>query len=257
MNKILVIYNNPWIFAQSLSVLEELGATEYDILINEKYHNTMKQVEHSKSWLLEYVGKQTTDIDNIKYDYDIIIRPTPSKDDGLWFIYEKYPKAHYIYIEEWMWFYTTDLKEKWILETDKYFNQWDVYLTYPDKMKWAKGLNSKRVFEIVKDWYKKDLEHLPKDIKTIIFTEPIVFDEHDKTYKDKITKLTDMYLKPILIKRHFRDDTKYQYCEGVYECFNQIPWQLFFDLYPQSKLVFTGNTTLELYIHDKTRIIKI
>jgi hypothetical protein len=83
MNKILVIYNNPWIFAQSLSVLEELGATEYDILINEKYHNTMKQVEHSKSWLLEYVGKQTTDIDNIKYDYDIIIRPTPSKDDGL------------------------------------------------------------------------------------------------------------------------------------------------------------------------------
>ena len=257
MNKALVIYNNPWIFAQSISVLEEYKISDYDVLINEKYHNTKKQVEHSKWWLLEYVDKQITDINNLKYEYNIIIRPTPIKDDWLWFIYKKYPKAHYIYIEEWMWFYISELKDWKLSQYDKYFNQWEVYLTYPNKLKWSKSLNNKRVFEIVKERYKKDLEHLPKDIKTIIFTEPIVFDENDKTYKDKVTKLTNKYPKPILIKRHFRDDTKYQYWEGVYECFNKIPWQLFFNLYPQSKLIFTGNTTLELYIHDKTRIIKI
>ncbi|MBQ9553662.1 hypothetical protein IJU97_01510 [bacterium] len=48
MNKALVIYNNPWIFAQSISVLEEYKISDYDVLINEKYHNTKKQVEHSK-----------------------------------------------------------------------------------------------------------------------------------------------------------------------------------------------------------------
>ena len=50
-------------------------------------------------------------------------------------------------------------------------------------------------------------------IKTIIFTEPITFDEHDKSYKDKISKLIEDYQKPLLLKKHFRDDTKYQYGE--------------------------------------------
>ena len=253
MNKILVIYNNPWIFAQTLSVLEGLWENDYDILINEKYHNTKEQVSHSRNWLKEHVNKGTISLDNIN-NYDVVIRPTPAEDDWLEVLYKKLPNAKYIYIEEWVWFYTTDLN---VLEWDSYFKNWEVYLTYPEIVKWAKKLNNKRVTEIVKNRYKKELENLPEEIKTIIYTEPIVFDKHDKSYIDKITKLIKEYPKPSLLKRHFRDDTKYQYWEGVFECFNQIPWQLFFELYPQAKLVFTWDTTLELYIYDKSRIIKI
>ena len=254
MNKILVIYNNPWIFAQTLSVLEELWVNDYDVLINEKYHNTKEQVAHSRSWLKEHINKDTISIDNINDNYDVVIRPTPSDNDWLELLYNKLPNAKYIFIEEWVWFYTTDLN---ILEWDSYFKNWEVYLTYPEIVKWAKKLNNKRVTEIVKHRYKKELENLPLEIKTIIYTEPIVFDEHDKSYIDKINRIIKEYPKPLLLKRHFRDDTKYQYCEGVFECFNQIPWQLFFELYPETKLVFTWDTTLELYIHDKSRIIKI
>ena len=54
MNKTLIIYNNPWIFAQSLSILDNYAITDYDILMNEKYHNTTEQIEKSKNWLSEY-----------------------------------------------------------------------------------------------------------------------------------------------------------------------------------------------------------
>ena len=252
MKKILVIYNNPWIFAQTLSVLDEIWDNDYDILINEKYHNTKNQISHSKTWLLEYVHKESIRLEDTK-NYDIIIRPTPAKDDWLDIIYKKFPTANYIYIEEWMWFYVSDLQD---LSWDTYFNNWEVYLTAPEKLKWAKKINNKKVLSIVKWRYKKELKDLPKEIKTIIFTEPITFDEHDKSYKDKISKLIEDYQKPLLLKKHFRDDTKYQYGEWVYECLNQIPWQLFFELYPHAKIIFTWITTLELYIHDKSRIIK-
>ena len=253
MNKTLVIYNNPWIFAQTLSILEELWVKEYDILINEKYQNTKEQVIQSRNWIKEYINKGTIDLDNIN-NYDIVIRPTPTDNDWLELLYDQIPNAKYIYIEEWVWFYTTDLN---ILQWDSYFKNWKVYLTYPEIVKWAKKLNNKRVTDIAKQRYEKELENLPLEIKTIIYTEPIVFDEHDKSYINKINKLIKEFPKPLLLKRHFRDDTKYQYWEGVFECFNQIPWQLFFELYHQAKLVFTWDTTLELYIHDKSRIIKI
>ena len=253
MNKILVIYNNPWIFAQTLSVIEELWEKDYDILINEKYHNTKTQISNSKARIFEHTKKETIDwITNA--NYDIVIRPTPLEDDWLELIYEKLPNAKYIYIEEWMWFYTRLLKN---FDFDPYFKNWVVYLTYPEKYPWSKKFNTKRVFEIVKEWYKSELKSLPQDVKTILFTEPVVFDEHDSSYKEKINNAIESYPKPLLIKKHFRDDTKYVTWDDVCECLKQIPWQLLFDLYPQAKLIFTWNTTLELYIQDKTRILKI
>ena len=253
MNRILVVYNNQRIFAQTLSVIEELWENEYDILINKKYHNTESQISNSKKWIFEHINKEPINSIDNNSNYEIVIRPTPLDEDWLWIIYEKIPNAKYIYIEEWMWFYTKALKKS---EFDDYFKKWVVYLTYPEKLKWAKKLNNKRIFEIVKQWYRKELESLPQEIKTIIFTEPILFDENDNSYKDKINKLIEDYPKPLLIKKHFRDDTEYNYLDDVYECLKQIPWQLLFDLYPQAKLIFTWNTTLELYIQDKTRIIK-
>ena len=254
MNKILVVYNNPWVFAQTLSVIGEIWEKDYDILINEKYHNTDLQISDSKEWIFEHTNKEPiTSIDD-NSDYEIVIRPTPSDDDWLEIIYEKLPNAKYIYIEEWMWFYARSLED---LEFDSYFKKWVVYLTYPEKLLWAKKLNNERIFEIVKQWYSNELDSLPKDVRTIIFTEPIVFDENDSSYKDKINKLIEDYPKPLLIKKHFRDDTEYNYWDDVYECLKQIPWQILFDLYPNAKLIFTWSTTLELFIQDKTRIIKV
>ena len=257
MNKTLIIYNNPRIFAQSLSILDNYAITDYDILMNEKYHNTSEQIEKSKNWLSEYCWKTATEKEKLEQGYEYIIRPTPVENDGLWYLYDKFPASKYLYIEEWMWFYTLSLANEKFLSSDKYFMAWDVYLTYPEKFQWAKNFDEDKIYSIVKWWYHKELQSLPADVKTILYTEPKVFDEKDVAYKDKIEQIIKDYPKPLLLKKHFRDDVDYVFWEGVYECPKQVPWQLLFGIYPQAKLIFTWNTTLELYINDKTRIIKI
>lgn len=257
MNKSLIVYNNPRIFAQSLSVLDENNIDSYDILINEIYHNTAEQVQRSREWIKEHVWVSPLSLDELDKNYDYVIRPTPVENDWLPYLYDLFPDAKYIYIEEWMWFYTSESYKKDVTLWDSHFMNWKVYLTYFDKVKWALKYDNSKVFSIAKQWYKTEIEELPEGIKTILFTEPYIQDEHDMTYKDKVEKAIENSQKPLLLKRHFRDDTAYEYWEWVFEFSNKIPGQLFFWIYPDAKIILTWKTTLELYIPDKSKIIKI
>jgi len=83
MKTALIIYNNPWILSQSIYVIKKIKIADFDIVVNENYTHNKKQFLQSEKWLKEHTNFSILSLENLGKDYDYIIRPTPTKDDGL------------------------------------------------------------------------------------------------------------------------------------------------------------------------------
>lgn len=245
--KALVIYNNPRILAQSLFALKELWVKDFDIVINKKYPNNKKQLDSSKERLQTHTKYNILSQDEIKNNYEYIIRPTPIKNDGLSFLYKKFSSSKFIFIEEGMSFYS-EFDKNSLEDTEKIiFLKSDVFLSHPERVGFWKKIEISFVNNQLKERFLKEIEMLPKEISSVVFTEPNCHDNHDKQYKKRIENLLNSIDAPILLKKHPRDDTKYITESTLFECENAFSWQLLFNIFPKAKFIFTSPSTLELY----------
>ncbi len=247
--KNLVIYNNPWIYILTLSVLKELNIDNFDILINPYYYNNKEQMFSAHCFLKLHTDRKIFFIDEIDFDeYSKVFVAFPFIDKD--FILSKKIKDKELFlIEEGSSSYMNFMDKISSFEKEL-FNKGKFYVTKSEKIDGSFQINLKEVCSIGKRFFFFDLKKLPEEIDYVIFTEPMEF-EGDKTYSEKISEyINDLPMNSnILIKRHFRDDSLYKIDnKKAFYAPKDIPGQFLFSLYKDSDFVFTNKSTLELYI---------
>ena len=252
MKTALIIYNNPWILSQSIYVIKKLKITDFDIVVNENYTHNKKQFLQSEKWLKEHTDYSILSLENLGKDYDYIIRPTPTKDDGLWFLYEQFKDSEFLFIEEGMDLYQNFNIDKLIGKEKDIFTKSNLFLSHPEKLWYWTKMPIQEVINQLDIWFKEELQWLPKTIDAIVYTEP----DNGKDYKGKIEELLKRY-SSILLKKHPRDDTSYTHDTNVIEVPRALPGQLLFYKYPKALFILTWTSTLELYEPKDLNIKKL
>jgi hypothetical protein len=103
-------------------------------VINKKYPNNKKQLDSSEERLQTHTKYNILSQDEIKNNYEYIIRPTPINNDGLSFLYKKFSSSKFIFIEEGMSFYS-EFDKNSLEDTEKIiFLKSDVFLSHPERV---------------------------------------------------------------------------------------------------------------------------
>lgn len=241
--KNLVIYNNPYVYLLTLSVLKEEKIEEYDIVLNQFYHNTSKQLLNSNLFLKLHTDKTIYFLEEInfnEYENIFITYPIIEKDN---FFTNKIIDKNVFFIEEGASSYI--LKDK---DFHK-FKKSTFFVTKPELIPSSKRIDTKNIFTIGNKLFSKEISMLPENIDKIIFTEPMEF-EGDKTYTKKISDYINSFESSsnLLVKRHPRDDSNYNIKNknSIFFSPKEIPGQLLFTIYPNAQFIFTNFSTLEI-----------
>ena len=244
----LVVFYNPWVFALELAVLKSKEIEVTHVTVSRNYFNNGSQVSSNINWLKTHTTYTIVPYENLG-DYDIIVVPTPGcvKEDEL---YKKYPTKKYIFVEEGISAYLDrelSEREKALLVLN------EMYLTRPDKRTEGKPIDVNVAARIAMNFFVNELKSFPKNVKYVIFTEPVEHDNGNIYYADMLVNYVNN-LPPdalVLLKRHPRDDTIYRFKHAVLEPERTIPAQLTYFMYPSATFVFTQYSTSLLLFPDK------
>ena len=254
--KTLIIYHNPWIYAQELAVCKVLGLLPADICPNPYYAKNNEFIKKITRLTKDIRYRGTDKVLSKDATYDVIVRPTPMPDSAFEELHIKYPNATYIFVEEGMSCYMNTFdqlplneKEKTAIKTGR------VYLSNPsfadpffkERKDSLYSIPMHLVYGDLINILADDMDKMPVYADRVVFTEPYVQDYGDHNYADRLENLLETYSGTTILKCHPRDDCQYHVPDNCFVCNRDIPGQILFTKYPEAEFVYTGTSTISLF----------
>lgn len=182
-----------------------------------------------------------------------------------------YLKKHLLNINEWQGFLLAKMgysnpAHYYPLKTTKYC---DKFCSKPEKMLYRDYRSMKKLFdfsntdkvlfdEILGRIYHEILEIDFETSEVILFTDPLKdYVQDDTEYVEKVQEYVKKNYKNILLKKHPRDDTHYDFGENVnvIEIDSSIPAEAFLDKLGNKEILFIGMSSILLYLDAESQKI--